>query len=444
MERNITAENLLAFERRFDETPYSRVLQSAVARNGIHNATQDVENLRALPEHYSIDLEAGTVCNQKQSGRCWMFAAYNVFRLQVMKKLNLANMELSQAYPLFYDKLEKSNFFLENILSTLSEEVSSRLLSHLLRDPIGDGGQWNMFVGLTKKYGVCPKELMPETACSSNTREMDRYITLRLRKGASELRRLSAEGKSLDVLWQAKEGILADVYRILVLCLGKPPVSFTYETQDKDRKFVRIENVTPKQFYERYVGIDLDDYVSVINAPTKDKPFYRSFTVRYLGNIVGEEVRYVNLPIQELKDLVVRQLQDGEVVWFGSDVGQFSNRNNGFLSRKNFDLEDLFSTSLSMSKEDRLDYGESLMTHAMVFTGVNIDAAGRPNRFKVENSWGPDTGYKGFYAMDEDWFEQFVYQAVIHRKHLDAKQWEAYQEEPIALQPWDPMGSLAL
>ena len=444
MERNITAENLLAFERRFDETPYSRVLQSAVARNGIHNATQDVENLRALPEHYSIDLEAGTVCNQKQSGRCWMFAAYNVFRLQVMKKLNLANMELSQAYPLFYDKLEKSNFFLENILSTLSEEVSSRLLSHLLRDPIGDGGQWNMFVGLTKKYGVCPKELMPETACSSNTREMDRYITLRLRKGASELRRLATEGKSLDVLWQAKEGILADVYRILVLCLGKPPVSFTYETQDKDRKFIRIENVTPKQFYERYVGIDLDDYVSVINAPTKDKPFYRSFTVRYLGNIVGEEVRYVNLPIQELKDLVVRQLQDGEVVWFGSDVGQFSNRNNGFLSRKNFDLEDLFSTSLSMSKEDRLDYGESLMTHAMVFTGVNIDAAGRPNRFKVENSWGPDTGYKGFYAMDEDWFEQFVYQAVIHRKHLDAKQWEAYQEEPIALQPWDPMGSLAL
>lgn len=444
MERNITAENLLAFERRFDETPYSRVLQSAVARNGIHNATQDVENLRALPEHYSIDLEAGTVCNQKQSGRCWMFAAYNVFRLQVMKKLNLANMELSQAYPLFYDKLEKSNFFLENILSTLSEEVSSRLLSHLLRDPIGDGGQWNMFVGLTKKYGVCPKELMPETACSSNTREMDRYITLRLRKGASELRRLAAEGKSLDVLRQAKEGILADVYRILVLCLGKPPVSFTYETQDKDRKFVRIENVTPRQFYERYVGIDLDDYVSVINAPTKDKPFYRSFTVRYLGNIVGEEVRYVNLPIQELKDLVVRQLQDGEVVWFGSDVGQFSNRNNGFLSRKNFDLEDLFSTSLSMSKEDRLDYGESLMTHAMVFTGVNIDAGGRPNRFKVENSWGPDTGYKGFYAMDEDWFEQFVYQAVIHRKHLDAKQWEAYHEEPIALQPWDPMGSLAL
>lgn len=444
MNKEITKELLNQFEERLDSDKKNNVLIAAVNANGINQSAMDYKTLRSLPEHYSIELEAGKVCNQKQSGRCWMFAAYNVFRLEVMKKLNLENMELSQNYPLFYDKLEKSNFFLENILSTLDEELSSRLMAHLLKDPIGDGGQWNMFVGLTKKYGVCPKELMPETSCSSSTREMDRYITLKLRQGACALRKLHEEGKSIDELRKRKEDILSSIYQILVLSLGKPPVAFTYETIDKDKKFVRIADITPKEFFDRYVGIDLDDYVSVINAPTKDKPFYRSFTVSYLGNIVGEKVRYVNLPIEELKELVVRQLSSGEVVWFGSDVGQFSNRTNGFLSRKNFDLENLFGTSFDMTKEERLDYGESLMTHAMVFTGVNIDKDGKANRFKVENSWGDNVGYKGFYAMDEDWFDNFVYQAVINKKFLSPKQLQAYEEEPIVLSPWDPMGSLAL
>lgn len=444
MNKEITKELLNQFEERLDSDKKNNVLIAAVNANGINQSAMDYKTLRSLPEHYSIELEAGKVCNQKQSGRCWMFAAYNVFRLEVMKKLNLENMELSQNYPLFYDKLEKSNFFLENILSTLDEELSSRLMAHLLKDPIGDGGQWNMFVGLTKKYGVCPKELMPETSCSSSTREMDRYITLKLRQGACALRKLHEEGKSIDELRKKKEDILSSIYQILVLSLGKPPVAFTYETIDKDKKFVRVSDITPKEFFDRYVGIDLDDYVSVINAPTKDKPFYRSFTVSYLGNIVGEKVRYVNLPIEELKELVVRQLSSGEVVWFGSDVGQFSNRTNGFLSRKNFDLENLFGTSFDMTKEERLDYGESLMTHAMVFTGVNIDKDGKANRFKVENSWGDNVGYKGFYAMDEDWFDNFVYQAVINKKFLSPKQLQAYEEEPIVLSPWDPMGSLAL
>ena len=444
MNKEITKELLYQFEERLDSDKKNNVLIAAVNANGINQSAMDYKTLRSLPEHYSIELEAGKVCNQKQSGRCWMFAAYNVFRLEVMKKLNLENMELSQNYPLFYDKLEKSNFFLENILSTLDEEISSRLMAHLLKDPIGDGGQWNMFVGLTKKYGVCPKELMPETSCSSSTREMDRYITLKLRQGACALRKLHEEGKSIDELRKKEEDILSSIYQILVLSLGKPPVAFTYETIDKDKKFVRVSDITPKEFFDRYVGIDLDDYVSVINAPTKDKPFYRSFTVSYLGNIVGEKVRYVNLPIEELKELVVRQLSSGEVVWFGSDVGQFSNRTNGFLSRKNFDLENLFGTSFDMTKEERLDYGESLMTHAMVFTGVNIDKDGKANRFKVENSWGDNVGYKGFYAMDEDWFDNFVYQAVINKKFLSPKQLQAYEEEPIVLSPWDPMGSLAL
>ena len=444
MNEKITLDDIRRFEEHFDKSDKNLLATYSVTQNGPTACATNYAVRRHLVENYSVDLDAGRVCNQKQSGRCWMFAAYNVFRLKVMEKLHLDNMELSQNYPLFYDKLEKSNFFLENILSTLDEKVSSRLVLHLLRDPIGDGGQWNMFVGLTKKYGVCPKEAMPETYSSSKTREMDSLITLKLRKDAAILRKAHEEGEDIASLRAKKEKMLQDIYSILVICLGKPPVKFTYETRDKDKRFIRIEDITPTEFYEKYVDIHLDDYVSLINAPTKDKPFHHSFTVKYLGNLVGERVRYLNLPIEELKRCALSQLQDGEVVWFGSDVGQSLQRFEGFMSLSNFDYDNLFSTSFGMTKEERLDYGESLMTHAMVLTGVNVLENGSTNRWKVENSWGDQNGYKGFYAMDDSWFDQFVYQVVINKKYLTPEELKEYSEEPIELEPWDPMGSLAL
>ena len=444
MKQSIALEDIQRFSADFDKESKNVLASYAVVQNGPSASAVNYNVKRHLVENYSIDLEAGNVCNQKQSGRCWMFAAYNVFRIQVMNHLNLKNMELSQNYPLFYDKLEKSNFFLENILSTLDENLSSRLLAHLLKDPIGDGGQWNMFVGLTEKYGVCPKEAMPETYSSSKTREMDSLITLKLRKDAAILRKGHEEGKDIEALRGMKEQMLEDIYRILAINLGKPPVSFTYETRDKDGRYVRIEDITPVEFYHRYVGINLEDYVSLINAPTKDKPYHRSFTVKFLGNLFGRHVRYLNLPIEELKRCALEQLSEGEVVWFGSDVGQSLQRAEGLMSADAFDYDNLFSTDFSMTKEERLDYGESLMTHAMVLTGVNVLDDGTTDRWKVENSWGDSNGFKGFYAMDDKWFDQFVYQVVVNKKHLTAEELKEYEADPIELEPWDPMGSLAL
>lgn len=440
----LTSEDILTFQKAYDGREANIAIQNAVVKNGPASCAVDHMRTRPLVENYSVDLDAGKVCNQKQSGRCWMFAAYNVFRLEVMRKLNLKNMELSQAYPLFFDKLEKCNFFLENILATLDEKTSSRLLSHLLKDPIGDGGQWNMFVGLTKKYGVCPKEMMPESFSSSRTRDMDGLITLKLRKDAAILRKEHIGGKDLAALRGLKESMLKEIYGILVTCLGKPPVSFTYETRDKDGRYVRIEDITPLEFYDRYVGLNLDDYVSLINAPTSDKPFHRSFTVKFLGNLVGEKVRYLNLPIEELKRCALSQLQDGEVVWFGSDVGKDLLRPEGLLSLGVYAYDSLFGCDFSMTKEERLDYGESLMTHAMVLTGVNVRDDGKADRWKVENSWGEESGYKGFYAMDDAWFDQFVYQVVVNKKYLTPEELAEYDSDPIELEPWDPMGSLAL
>lgn len=441
MKETITAQDLLAFEADYDARNL-RAVENAVCNVGLREASVNNDALRTLTHEFSIDIPAGEITNQKQSGRCWMFAATNVFRLQVMKNLNIKNMELSQNYPLFFDKLEKANYFLESILETLEEDTSSRLIAHLLKDPMGDGGQWDMFVNLVEKYGVCPKQCMPETFTSSRTRDMDNYLTLKLREFACTLRKGHEKGKDVASLRKLKKDMMATIYRILVLCLGKPPVEFHYEYKDKDNQYHCIHS-TPKQFFDDYVKMNLRDYVSIINAPTKDKPFNRSFTVKFLGNVEGGNiVRYLNLPIKDLKKLTLAQLKDNEVVWFGSDVGQFSTRTTGFLSQSAYDFENTLQTTFPMTKAERLEYGESLMTHAMVLTGVNL-VKNKPTKWKVENSWGSDTGDKGFYLADDAWFDEFVYQVVINKKYLSQEQLEAYESDPIELEPWDPMGSLA-
>ncbi len=443
MKNFIDLKNIEAFEKRFESDSKNLVAMNAATKVGISTAATNNELCKTLTHNFSIEIDAGEITNQKQSGRCWMFAATNVFRIEVMKNLNLKNFELSQSFPLFYDKLEKSNFFLENIISTFHENTSSRLFSYLMQAPVNDGGQWDMFVSLTKKYGVVPQQVMPETANSSNTRDLDRYLTLKLREFACELRNMHEKGATLSEIRKSKENMLDTIYRILVISLGLPPKKFTFETRDKDNKFIRIEDITPTEFFEKYVKLNLDDFISVINAPTDDKPFHRSFTVKFLGNVVGgRQVKYLNLPIDDLKRLAIAQLKDGQAVWFGSDVGQFSNRDLGFLALDSYEVDKLFSTSFPMNKAERLDYGESLMTHAMVLTGVNLMDE-KPNRWKVENSWGPATGNKGFYVMSDEWFSEFTYQIIVNKKYLSEKELKEYSADPIELEPWDPMGSLA-
>lgn len=444
MNSNIEFKEIQGFHEDFSDTPKHKVFQNSVTKNGILDSAYTREGEAENHFNFSISLEAGKITNQKKSGRCWMFAALNVMRLKVMKKLNLENMELSQAYPLFWDKLEKSNYFLENILDTMDEETDSRIISFLLTDPLADGGQWDMFSNLIRKYGVVPKETMPESYSSSETEQLNRLLTTKLRGFACEMRKSHAQGKTLEALHHEKEEMLNSIYRILCISIGEPPETFTYETRDKDNNFIRVSDIKPLEFYNQFVEMDLDQYISIINAPTTDKPYNRTFTVQYLGNVKeGSSVLYLNLPVRELKRLAIEQLKQGESVWFGSDVGQYSNRESGVLALNAYDFEGLFSTSFSMDKAERLDYGESLMTHAMVFTGVNIDEQGKPNRWRVENSWGEDRGRKGFFVMSDEWFDQYTYQIVIHKKYLSDDLQNALNTEPILLAPWDPIGSLA-
>jgi len=440
----ITIDAMNRYSARFDADPTAQVAMNATVSAGIPAAAADYTMARRMRFDFSLELEAGKITNQKSSGRCWMFAALNTMRLEVMEKLNLDNMELSQAYPLFFDKLEKSNYFLECILDSLDEPTSSRVIAHLVSAPVNDGGQWDMFVNLVKKYGVVPKDAMPESFTSSATSALNKYLTLKLREFACTLREAYAKGETVESLRARKDEMMYTVYHMLCVTLGKPPEKFTYEVRDKDKNFIRISDITPQEFYAKYVGWDLDEYVSLINAPTADKPFNRSYTVRYLGNVwEGKPVRYLNVEVEELKKAAIAQMQDGKVVWFGCDVGQWLDRTIGVMDLSTMRVDRLLGTDFPMTKAQRLDYGESVMTHAMVFTGVNLDDDGKPIRWKVENSWGDKAGQDGFYIMSDEWFDEYTYQIVVNKKYLSDAMIAAYLEEPKVLEPWDPMGSLA-
>ncbi|MEG0679467.1 MAG: C1 family peptidase, partial [Carnobacterium sp.] len=387
----------------------------------------------------------GEITNQQASGRCWMFAALNTARVGTMDRLNVETFEFSQNYTLFWDKLEKANYFLDSILDTLEEAQNSRIIAHLLMDPVQDGGQWDMFSGILEKYGAVPKSVMPETFHSSHTAILNKVLTAKLREFASVLRDAHKNGETTKELATKKEEMLYFIYNVLVKALGEVPEEFTYDYRDKDNEFHRIANITPQEFFKKYVGWDLTNLVSLLNAPTEDKPYGRAYTVKYLGTVKeGQPIRYINTPIDVLKDAAIASIKAGEPVWFGCDVGQMSEREAGVMDENTYQYDLTLGEGLKMTKAQRLDYGESLLTHAMVLVGVNLDNDGKPLTWKVENSWGDKSGKKGIFSMSDKWFDEFTYQVAVDKKCVADNWLKALDEPVIELEPWDPMGSLAM
>lgn len=444
MSKAISQEQLQNFQADLDKHEGHEVNKRAVTKNGILSVSADYRSEVAMDRVFSIDIDTGKVADQKRSGRCWMFADLNTMRHSMREKLHMKDdFELSQNYTFFWDKLEKSNYFLENVLQTAELPTSDRKVAWLMQTPQQDGGQWDMLVALIQKYGVVPQTVMPETFNSSNSMEINKQLNLKLRKDAVELRELVAANKSDADIQKAKEKMLNEIYRMLAYTFGEPPANFDFEYRDTDNNYHRIENITPQEFFKKYVGWNLDDYVSIINAPTADKPFNHMYTVEMLGNVLGgRQVRHLNLDMQTFRKVAIEQLKHGESVWFGSDVGQESDRKKGIMDTNLYHQDELFDVDFSMSKAERLDYGESMMTHAMVLTGVDL-VDGQPTKWKVENSWGDKVGEKGFFVMSDDWMEEFCYQIVVNKKYLPKDLQEILKEEPTVLAPWDPMGALA-
>lgn len=438
----ITDQQLKKFMEGYFTDQKMLAMTNALSQADMTQVAYHSEAAAKMRHKFSVNIETMTATNQKSSGRCWLFAALNVLREKIGNENKIEFLELSQSYAAFWDKFERANYFLESILDTANLEINDRTVTSILQNGVHDGGQWDMFVNLVNKYGFCPKDAMPETVQSSNTNRMNQLVNERLRKAAILMRKLSSEKASPNTIQSEKDAVLEEIFRFLVACYGCPPETFDFEYMDKDKVYHVERCLTPLSFAEKYVGDTLTQTVSVIHAPTSDKPFNKTYTVQYLGNIVGgRDVLYLNLSMEELKSAVISQLKAGEVVWFGSDVGKFGTKDGGIWDDKSLDFELLSGMHLDIQKGERLEYRDSAMNHAMVITGVNL-VDDNTTRWRIQNSWGDEKGDKGYYVMSDTWFNEFVYQAVVDKKYLGEKV-KLLEQKPIVLTPWDPMGSLA-
>jgi len=438
MAKNISLSDIKKYKNKFLKNNKNTASRNALIKNDLNTVALNWENFTQINHHFSNLIKKELpATDQKASGRCWGFAGLNLMRLEVVKNLDLTNFEFSQNYFMFWDKLEKANYFLENIIKTKELAYDSRLIMHLVKNPIQDGGQWDMFVNLIEKYGAVPKDVMPETNHSSKSMAMNYILTHKLREFASILRKKRKNSTAL------KKEMMEIIFNLLSMFLGQPPGVINWSTRNKDNKYIAISEMKPKDFCNKYADIKIKDKVCLINAPMSNKKFNTIYTVEYLGNVVeGQIIKYLNVDIQELKKSAMQSIKNNEAVWFGCDVGKRFNREEGVLDMGIYDYENIFQIPFKMNKKTRLEYGDSEMTHAMLLTGVDIKKQ-KSIKWKIENSWGIKSGNKGYMMMTDEWFDEYIYEVVVDKKYLSKKLLKYLAMEPVGLTPWDPMGALA-
>ncbi|KAK7711088.1 bleomycin hydrolase [Botryosphaeria dothidea] len=446
------------WEKELLEDPKNKLALNALQSNNANailaNTSAAVRDTQVF--NLAIPFEGAPVTNQRSSGRCWLFASTNVFRVAIMKKYKLEKFELSQQYLFYWDKIEKANYFLENVLETVDDPLDGRLLQALLASPVGDGGQWDMVANLVQKYGLVPQSIYPDTFNAMNSSLMDRLITTKLREHALKLRKL-ASSKNPSVrasIAGAKDKMMREIHLILTLMLGPPPSptkAFTWEFYDKDKNFNTVttrptafaRELSDNRTVRACGGTDVHRLFSLVNDPRN--PYNTLLTVNRLGNVWGARpITYVNVDTTTMKKAVIEMLKKGFPVFFGSDVGKYSDSSKGIMDTALYDYELGFNTRLGLSKAERLMTGESAMTHAMVLTAVHIDEkTGKSVRWRVENSWSESAGTSGYFVMSDAWMDEFVYQAVVDPNVVSKEVRDVLKQDPVVLDLWDPMGALA-
>ena len=430
----ISEDMLGRIRKGYTGTPEQKAVKNALASNSIATLAINGENLSMIDTHFSHRVPTKGITNQKSSGRCWLFTGLNVLRAKVIAKYDLPGLEFSQNYNSFYDLLEKSNLFLQAIIDTRDLPMEDRKVDWLLKNPIGDGGQFTGVSNLLMKYGVVPREVMPETFQSENTSQMAMILKWKLREYALELRTLKAN-KAME----RKEAMLTEIYRILTECLGVPPTEFEWTRYDKAGKAVSTKKYTPKSFYEEYIGDDLENnYIMVMNDPSRE--YGKVYEIEYDRHVYdGENWLYINLPIERVKELAIASIKDNTAMYFSCDVGKFIDRKKGTLDINNMDYASLFRTEFPMDKKQRIQTYSSGSSHAMTLIAVDLDEAGQPKKWMVENSWGVSSGYQGNLIMTDEWFNEYMFRVVIEKKYVPADIMKMLEQKPIMLPSWDPM-----
>ncbi|MCQ2507560.1 MAG: C1 family peptidase [Dorea sp.] len=432
---SITPMMLEKFEENYAANQHLSVLSNLLSTQILPEAAFNQTEANKLRMDFAIEVPTTGITAQKQSGRCWMFATMNVARERVVQKCNMKEFALSGAYLAFYDKLEKGNNFFEAVLHYAADPIDSRENKILFTQAIADGGQWDMAVSLLEKYGCVPEWVMPETVHSTGTSNWKDVIDEKMRENALELRRMARAGKETE---ERRTEMLAEYYNMLCLLYGSPVKTFDFEYKDKDGVYHVERDLTPKKFYEEYVGADLQDYFGMLSAPHLD--FGRLYSQPFMGDIVEDDILMANISMDELEALAIEQLKSGEVVFFSCDCHAFKERARGYWAKECFDYEGtLGGITFGMNKREKLITGTSTMNHCMVLCGVNFDKDGKPDRWKIENSWGDANGQKGYFICSESWFREYVYQIVVRKSFLNKDQKMILTQHPTPMVLWDPV-----
>ena len=436
----IDATMLKEIKESYKPTVTEKALQNIILANPIKTLSLNYENQKEVKSHFSHSVESKGITDQKSSGRCWLFTGMNVMRAKMIAEQDLSRFEFSQVYSFFWDQFEKSNLFLQGIIDTRKKEHNDRMVEWLFKHPLSDGGTFTGVADIISKYGIVPKEVMPETYTSNNTDAFNSLLTRKLREFGMNLRDASEKGASEKELKKMKTEQLKVVYKMLAQVYGVPPTEFEWAPKEANGEYREApQKYTPKSFYDKYIGKDLqNDFVMLMNDPSR--PYWKSYEIEYDRHAYdGHNWLYVNLPLDEIKKMAIASIKDSTMMYFSCDVGKFLDSKRGTLDMNNYNFEDLFGVEFSMDKRQRIMTFDSGSSHAMTLKAVDIDSEGNITRWQVENSWGATNGHYGTLIMTDEWFDEYMFRLVVDKKYVPAEVLKVLEEKPTMLPAWDPM-----
>ena len=489
------------FENEFKNDRILNALENAIQKNGIEDVIFSTRNSFKIQDVFNNEIdELPIVTNQKKSGRCWMFSALSILSLEIKKNLKIKELELSESYLMFYDKLEKCNTIFSYVIKNINEPSDSRLFRYILNlSGENDGNCWHSFIKLVKKYGICPKDVMGETYDSSNSDKMNQIISNIVTRNIYLMRK---SNHNKEELYKIKENALKDIYKILSICIGEPVKEFIFDyeiSKDKDKEkesktdkvnssncdkncnienstnnskiyssifrscFINNENadiesntdkkceksddkefnsikITPLEFLKKYSNNNFDDYIQLCNYPGGKYELMKCYANELNISMIDDSAlnyKLLNVDIDIMKNAVIKSIQNNIPVWFGCDVTMDSTRYEGYLSTEVIDASKVLGIEIEYDKTSKIELCETEANHAMLFVGVHLDSNGKPIRWKIQNSWGDDIGKKGYFIMTDSWFTKYVYECAINKKFVSDDIINAYKADPIILKPWD-------
>lgn len=434
----ISQEQIDNMRAKYSKNSANELARRAVLNNDIRKLALDPTVAESIDKHFSHRVESANITDQQKSGRCWLFTGLNVLRPKVVQKYGLSSFEFSQNYNFFWDQLEKSNLFLEGMIENREKEITDRKVQWLFSRALGDGGQWTGVVNIIEKYGVVPKEIMPETHSSENTRIMSSQIKRKLREYGLTIREMSKAGASVKQLRAKKEDMLAEVYQMLAISLGEPPLEFEWRYKDKEGNLTPMKKYTPQSFYTEFVDVDLKEYVMFMNDPSREyKKLYEIEYDRHSWD--GQNWKYINIDNETIKEYAIKSIMGDDAMYFSCDVGKQLNSEAGVLAMDNYDYGAVFGLEFGMDKKQRILSTQSGSSHGMTLVAVDLDENQKPVKWLLENSWGPSSGFEGHLIMTDKWFDEYMFRVVVHKKYVDQEVLKILEQKPVMLPPWDPM-----